>query len=105
MKQHVVVPPLCSLKPGEEIPGVAHTSGQAEQVAPSTSDAASKEKSDPGLHAYDINFIMEKLDCFFENPFDGNVEDLLISLEIKTQASKIVEDLCSDSIDISFINN
>lgn len=58
MKQHVVVPPLCSLKPGEEIPGVA------EQVAPSTSVAADpvptpKEIPDPSLHAFDINFIME----------------------------------------------
>jgi hypothetical protein len=91
MKQHVVVPPLCSLKPGEEIPDVVHNAAQAEQVAPSTSVAADpipapKDIPDPGLHAFDINFIMEQLDRFFENPFDGNVEELPIPSEIRTQA-------------------
>jgi hypothetical protein len=105
----VVVPPLCSLKPGESIPGADLTAAQAEQVAPSTSTAAGpaptlKEIPDPGLHAFDINFIMEQFDHFITNPFNGNVEDLPIPSDIKTQASKIIQDQCSDSIDISYIN-
>jgi hypothetical protein len=79
-------------------------------MAPSTSVAADtapapKEMPDPGLHAFDINFIMEQLDRFFENPFDGNVDELPIPSEIRSQASKIVEDLRSDSIDIKYINS
>jgi hypothetical protein len=51
------------------------------------------------------NTLMSLHDEPVANPFDGNEEDLPIPTNNNTQVSKIIQDLCSDSIDISYINN
>jgi hypothetical protein len=113
MKQHVEIAPIRSVKPGKRIPDIdpnVFEAAPVEQVAPTTSAATdtgppSKDIPDPGLHAFNTNFIVEKLDRFIENPFDGQVDDLPIPSDFNAQSSNIIQELCSDSINISYINS
>ena len=46
-------------------------------------------------------FIMEQLDKFVENPFDGEVASLPIPPEVVSRASDVVRDMKEDSIEIN----
>ena len=58
-------------------------------------------EGDAAPHNYDHIFIMEKLDRFVENPFDGEVTDLPIPSEVIEQASILVNDLREAVVEIN----
>ena len=71
-----LIQPLASKPPSEQVPL---------QTAPTAkSDAA---------HYYDHMFIMEQLDKFVDNPFDGEVASLPIPPEVISQAIAVVQDM------------
>lgn len=55
--------------------------------------AATIAEDNDAPHNYDHIFIIEKLDEFVENPFDGNFSDLPIPQEVIVQASKLVDEI------------
>jgi hypothetical protein len=52
-------------------------------------------------HYYNHVFIMEQLDKFVENPFDGEVASLSIPPEVISQATTVVQEMREDSVEIN----
>lgn len=68
--------PLASVPPSEQI-----------TVQPALVSASTKAP-----HYYDHTFIIEQLNKFVDNPFDGEVASLPISVEVIAQAGSFVND-------------
>ena len=52
-------------------------------------------------HYFNQVFIMERLDRFVENLFDGEVASLPIPSEVISQASNLIQDMRNDSVEIN----
>ena len=76
--------PLASKPPSEQVP--VQTAPIAKSDAP---------------HYYNHVFIMEQLDRFVENLFDGEVASLPIPSAVIAQASDLVNDMRNDSVEIN----
>ena len=81
--------PLASMPPSEQMQGPAPTAPSGKSLAP---------------HYYDHVFIMEQLDKFVDNPFDGEVASLPIPAEVIDQASKVVQELREDAVKINSLS-
>nr|XP_040253658.1 uncharacterized protein LOC120970920 [Aegilops tauschii subsp. strangulata] len=80
--------PLASMPPFEQVP------------VPTAPVAQSDDRSD-APHYYNHVFILEHLDKFVNNPFDGEVASLPIPPEVISQASDVVRDMKEDSVEIN----
>ena len=81
--------PLASIPPTEQ---------NVAQTAPST---AQIENDSAALLSFDHQFIMEQLDRFVEDLFDGEVASLPISSEVISQVSALIQDMRNDSVEIN----
>jgi hypothetical protein len=79
--------PLASKPPSEQVP--VQTAPIAKSDAP---------------HYHDHVFIMEQLDKFMDNPFDGDVASLPIPAEVITQATSIVQEMREDAVEINSLS-
>jgi hypothetical protein len=71
-------------------------------VQPTKTQAADvPAKGDAAPHNYDHIFIMEKLDRFIENPFDGEVSAPPVPSEVIEHASVLVNDLHEAAVQIN----
>ena len=81
--------PLASKPPSEQVHAPVQTAPSGKSVAP---------------HYYDHVFIMEQLDKFVDNPFDGEVASLPIPAEVIAQASTVVQELREDAVEINSLS-
>jgi hypothetical protein len=79
--------PLASKPPSEQVP--VQTAPIAKSNAP---------------HYYNHMFIMEQLDKFVDNPFDGEVASLPIPAEVITQATSVVQEMREDAVEINSLS-
>ena len=82
-----LIQPLASKPPSEQVPV---------QTAP-------MEKSD-APHYYDHMFIMEQLDKFVDNPFDGEVDSLPIPPEVVSHPTTVVQEMREDAVEINTLS-
>jgi hypothetical protein len=80
--------PLASMPPSEQNPV-------------STAPAAHTDIQSDAPQYYDHAFIMEQLDKFVENRFNGEVASLPIPAEVAAQASDVIKDMRNDSVEIN----
>lgn len=83
----ILTQPLASKSPSEQVP--VQTAPVAESDAP---------------HYYNHIFIMEQLDKFVDNPFDGEVASLPIPAEVVVQATSLVHEMREDVVEINTLS-
>ena len=81
--------PLASKPPSEQVHAPVQTAPSGKSDAP---------------HYYDHIFIMEQLNKFVENPFDGEVASLPIPAEVIAQATSVVQELRDDAVEINSLS-
>mgnify|MGYP000914700932 CR=1 FL=1 len=73
----------------------------SEQVQVQTAPVAQTDDHSDAPHYFNQVFIMEQLDRFVENLFDGEVASLPIPSDVVTQASDLVREMREDSVEIN----